>query len=54
VCEAEARMRRWDSEVLDLVYPRIGSRDLDDLWLLGTFGEACPLAICGVYLWEIV
>jgi hypothetical protein len=33
----------------EMVYPRIGSTDLDGLRLLAGFGEAFPLAVPGVY-----
>ena len=32
--------------------PRIASTDVDVLWLLATFGEACPFLILGVYCME--
>ncbi len=38
-----------DSQAGSVVYPRIFYTDLDGLRLLGSFGEAFPLAVRGVY-----
>jgi hypothetical protein len=41
---ATRKQKRWE-----LVYAWIVSTDLNDLRLLAGFGEACPLAVSGVY-----
>jgi hypothetical protein len=50
----DARHRPCTQRFGLVVYPRIDSKDVDDLRLLACFGEAFPLAVPGVYYWCIL